>query len=145
MQRLFILVFAICLSSISSNAALPVKSNSPVVPDFLKVENFVRMSPAQFEKASGQRLGFVQKMYFKKLKRQLLKTDYTKESTLLAYYDVQKNKFKLDAVWFVLGCLIGPFAVLFSYTTRNQSKNKHISALIGLGVFIIWFGWFFIF
>lgn len=141
-MKRFLLAIAVGLFFISSsNAALPIKNTASGIPDFLKVENFVRLTPSQFEKASGHRLGLIQKMYFKKLQKQLKKADYNFESNLLPYYDVEKGKFKLDVLWFVLGCIIGPFAVLFSYTSHNQSRNKHISALIGLPVFIIWFGW----
>lgn len=141
-MKRFILVITLVLFFISfSNAALLVNNRERIVPDYLKVENFVRLTPAQFEIASGHHLGFFQKIYFKKLQRQLKKADYNSESNLLTYYDAEKGKFKLDTLWFILGCIIGPFAVLFSYTSHNQSTNKHISALIGMGVFIIWFGW----
>lgn len=126
-------------------ASLPQRKISPVVPEFLKVENFVRYNIPEFEKLSGKKLSPIQRMYFKKLQRKLAKTNYTSEDSLLPYYDVQKQKFKLDTLWFVLGVIIGPFAVLFSYTTHKQSRNKHLSALIGFGVFIIWFGWVFLF
>ncbi len=133
------------LSATTIYASVPVKKSKAEIPDYLKVENFVRYNISQFEKLAGKKLGLVQRIYFKKLQRKLAKTEYTSSDNLLPYYDVQKQKFKLDPLWFVLGTIIGPFAVLFSYTTQKQSKSKHLSAWIGFGLFIIWFGWIFLF
>lgn len=146
MKLPLLLLVLFLLFAHSSFAAFHIKSESESVPEYLKVEYFLRLSPAQFEKLSGHKLGFIQRTYFKKLQRQLSKSKYNAESNILGYYNTETGKFKLDGLWFILGCFIGPFAVLFSYTTRsNQTRNKHISALIGFGVFVIWFGWLFLF
>lgn len=126
-------------------AAIPVKEKAPEMPYYLKVENFVKYTPSQFETLSGKKLSFTQKMFFKKLQRKLSKSNYTSQDNIMTYYDVQKQKFKLDPVWFVIGVIVGPFAILFSHTIHNSTRNKRISALIGFGVFFIWFGWLFLF
>lgn len=113
-------------------------------PEYLKTANFIKMSRAEFEAASGHKLSFAEKLYFKKIQRRLAKTEITADATISKYYDQEKGKFKLDMVWFVLGLIIGPFAILFSYTSK-QSKMKRTSALIGTVGFIIWFGWLFLF
>lgn len=135
--------FLLLLSDVSF-ASLPV-AEKPTLPEYLKVGRFIKMSPSEFSLASGHRLNGLQKLYFKKLQRRLKKSKISSEATILPFYDVETGRFKLDPVWFVLGCIIGPFAVLFSYTTRNQTKNKHLSALIGFGVFVLWFGFIFLF
>ena len=114
------------------------------VPDHLLVKNFIRLSISEFQKATDTHLNFFQKMYFKKLQKKLTRTHTMQNATILPYYDVQKKKFKFDPLWFILGTIIGPFALLFAFTSR-QPKNKRISALIGFGVFILWFGWLFLF
>lgn len=113
-------------------------------PEYLKTANFIKMSPSEFEVASGHKLSFAERLYFKKIQRRLAKTEITADATISKYYDQEKGKFKLDMVWFVLGLIIGPFAILFSYTSK-QSKVKRTSALIGTVGFIIWFGWLFLF
>lgn len=146
MKLLLLIIAAGLFFSCNLFAAYPSRPKAPVgVPDFLRVENFLKMTPRQFEKESGHKLGLIQKMYFRKLQRQLSKTKYNSDSDLLNYYDVQKAKFRLDHLWFVVGCIIGPFGLLFAYTTREKSRSKYISALLGFGVFIIWFGFIFLF
>lgn len=138
-----IFVFAL---SMHSHAAVPVRNFDihSNIPDYLRVENFISLSVSQFEAASGQHLNFFQRLYFKKLQKKLSRSDYQKNSTVLDHYDVEKKKFKFDPLWFVLGSFIGPFALLFSYTSK-QSKSSRLSALIGFGVFVIWFGWLLVF
>lgn len=143
MKYLITVILSITFFSTIIFAAVPVNSISPGA-DYLRVETFLKMTPAQFEKASGHHLNFFQKLYFKKLQRKLSRSDYKSNDTIDQYYDQQKNKFKFDPMWFVLRCFIGPFAILFSYTSK-QSKSKRLSALIGTGLFIIWFGLIFLF
>ncbi|MCO6496446.1 MAG: hypothetical protein J5I50_02165 [Chitinophagaceae bacterium] len=123
---------------------VPSPGTGNTVPEYLKVENFVKMTPKEFEAASGKKLNFIQKLYFKKLQRKLSKADITTDGTLNEYYDQEKAKFKLDLLWFVLGAFVGPFAILFAYTSK-QPKMKKKSALLGMLVFIIWFGELFLF
>lgn len=112
--------------------------------DYLLVDHFVRMTVSEFQQASGHKLNFFQKIYFKKLQRKLKKANLYPGATILPYYNVQNGKFKFDSLWFVLGVIIGPFALLFSLTSR-QGKNQRLSALIGFGVWVIWFGYIFLF
>ncbi len=141
-----ILLVTLSLFGIAGWAAYPVSSPSahPTIPDYLLAKNFIGMTVSEFQSASGHKLNFFQRIYFKKLQKKLSRADLPDNATILAHYDVKKSKFKFDPLWFVLGCIIGPFAILFSYTTK-QKKNKRLSALIGFGVFVLWFGWLFIF
>ncbi len=143
-QSLLLAVFA--LSCFAGRAAFSVSSSPahPSIPPYLLVKNFIGMSVSDFQTASGHKLNIFQRMYFKKLQRKLSRIDVPENATILAHYDVQKGKFKFDLLWFVLGCIIGPFALLFALTSK-QKKNKRLSALIGFGVFVLWFGWLFIF
>lgn len=137
------ILFSLTICSVG-NASIPVIKEMKAIPEYLKTENFMKLSVNEFETASGQHLNFFQRMYFKKLQRQLSRSDFKKDSTILEYYNPEKAKFKFDPLWFVLGCFIGPLALLFSFTSK-QPRSKKISALIGLPVFILWFGWLTIF
>lgn len=145
MNKFFCFFLLITTLSFSAQAAFISSTNDAArVPEYLKVENFIRMNVAQFQEASGHKLSLIQRIYFKKLQRQLSKTPALSGANLLQFYDVQKGKFKLDMLWFILGAIIGPFAILFSYTTK-QPRAKRLSALIGFGIFVLWFGFIFIF
>lgn len=140
-----ILVAALlCFSWIAGQAALSIPTYPKPVPEYLQVKNFIHLSVSEFQQASGKKLSLFQKMYFKKLQRQIKRAKVPLDATILPYYDTQKKKFKFDALWFVLGCIIGPFALLFAFTSK-QPKHKRLSALIGFGVFVLWFGWLFLF
>lgn len=143
-QTLFLVAFALCCYA--GRAAFSVSSSPahPPVADYLLVKNFIGMTVSEFQTASGHKLNIFQRMYFRKLQKKLSRSDVPDNATILSHYDVQKGKFKFDSLWFVLGCIIGPFALLFAVTSK-QKKNKRISALIGLGVFVIWFGWLYLF
>lgn len=94
---------------------------------------------------TGKKLSFLEKLYFKSLQRKIkrdLKRD--KEVDLSSYFNAKQDGFTFDPLWFVLGVIIGPLALLFSFTTM-QKKNSKISALIGFGIFVIWFGYLFLF
>lgn len=145
MKRILIFIM-LALTCLGSRAAFSVSPSSfhPTVPDYLLVKNFISMTVSEFQTASGHKMNIFQKMYFKKLQRKLSRLDAPANASILSHYDVQKGKFKFDLLWFVLGCIIGPFALLFAFTSK-QKKNKRLSALIGFGVFVLWFGWLFLF
>lgn len=145
MKYVISVLTALLLIAGTSRAASIIKAGQPIVADHLQVEHFIRMTPTQFEQATGKKLSLLQKMYFKKLQRKISQGRYDHNTTILHHFDEAKGKFKLDPVWFVLGCLIGPFALLFSFTSDKPTSAKHISAAIGLPVFILWFGSLFLF
>lgn len=144
-MKQLILLAILALGTNFLKAASIVSTSSSIMPEHLKTNVFVGMSANDFEMASGKKINLFQKMYFKKLQRKLASTKYDESSTIVEHYDVKKGKFKFDPVWFIIGAIIGPFGLLFSYTSDNPTRNKHISAAIGLGVFILWFGWIFLF
>lgn len=145
MKVYYCFALAIFLSIGNVQAALITPKSIVATPDFMKVENFINLTTKQFEKLSGRKMGIFQRMYFKKLQRVLKRSDYDSQSTIAPYYNAQTGKFKFSPLWFILGLLIGPFAVLFSYTVRYKSKNDQISAWLGFGLFVLWFGFVFIF
>lgn len=119
--------------------------------DFLKASVFVTLSSREFAEASGAKLNFIQKAYFKLIQRQL-KRNLTKNPDLLItdYYDQKTKKFKLDALWFVIGTFVGPIGVLLSYYSHKQKhgsskRDRTTSAWLGFGIFVIWFGFIFLF
>lgn len=134
-------------------------SSAVIIPAITSVENignsshaayekasvFVTLTSKEFEKARGQKLTLLEKLYFKTSQRKLrkeLKNDPA--LTIDTYYDVKTAKFKLDGLWFLLGAMIGPLAILFSFTSK-QKKNFRKSAALGTIVFLIWFGYLFLF
>ena len=130
---------------------LPDNKTEITTPDYLKASVFVKMSANEFAAATGTKLNFFQKIYFKIIKRQV-KRDLKKNPDLLItdYIDRKTGKFKFDALWFVIGTIIGPLGVLLSYYSHQQKngpkkKDRTISAWIGFGLFVLWFGVLFIF
>ena len=121
-------------------------------PDYLKASVFVHLSAREFAAATGYRLNFFQKIYFKVIQRQI-KRDLKKNPGLLIndYLDQKKGKFKFDFLWFIIGAFIGPLGVLFAYTSKTQKKeattkkDKITSAWLGFLFFVIWFGFLFVF
>jgi hypothetical protein len=120
-------------------------------PNYLKASVFVKMSAQEFGAATGTKLNFFQKIYFKIIKRQV-RRDLKRNPDLLItdYVDQKTGKFKLDPLWFVIGIIIGPLGVLLSYYSHQQKngpdkKDRTTSAWIGFGIFVLWFGFLFIF
>lgn len=113
--------------------------------DILRADVFVTLSAKEFSRMTGQKLTLPEKLFFKasqqKLKRELKKNP---ELLVTEYYDPVKKKFKLDTLWFVLGIMIGPLALLFAWTSK-RNKNSWKSALLGLPLFVLWFGYLFLF
>ncbi len=113
--------------------------------NYLKASVFSKLSPKQFSMLTGKRLNFFEKLYFKSMQRKLGREVKKNPDLLITeYYDQAKKKFKIDYLWFVLGAIIGPLAILFSFTNK-QPKNSRTSALLGCILFVLWFGFIFVF
>ena len=120
-------------------------------PDYLRASVFVNLSAGEFAAATGKKLNFFQKIYFKVIQRQI-KRDLKKNSDLLIhdYFDQKKGQFKLNFLWFVIAAFIGPLGVLFAYTSHQKKdkttrKDKITSAWLGFLFFVLWFGFLFVF
>ena len=123
---------------LSENATTPSK-------DISRADVFVTLSVKDFSAATGQKLTLIQKIFFKTAQKKLRK-DLKRNPDLMVtdYFDPVKKKFKLDSLWFILGIMIGPIALLFAWTSkRNKTSQK--SAFLGFLVFILWFGFLFVF
>lgn len=113
--------------------------------DFMKASVFVKLNATDFGEITGKKLNVIERVYFKSLQKKMKKElKKNPNATISQHYDTKEGKFIFDPVWFVIGCLIGPIGILFSYTTR-QTKYKRVSAIIGTAVFIGWFGYLFLF
>jgi hypothetical protein len=138
--------FSIVRTSANENKAV-MKS-----PDYCKASVFVNLSAGEFAAATGKKLNFFQKIYFKVIQRQI-KRDLKKNPDLLIndYFDQKKGKFKFDLLWFIIGTFIGPLGVLVAYISPPQKKatitrkDKITSAWLGFLFFVIWFGFLFVF
>jgi hypothetical protein len=121
-------------------------------PDYLKGSVFVNLTAREFSVASGKKLNLFQKIYFKAIQHRV-KHDLKKNPDLQItdYFDPVARKFKFDALWFVICAFIGPLGLLFAYTSplrkgsRTTKKDRLKSAWLGLALFILWFGFIFIF
>lgn len=119
--------------------------------DYLKASVFIKLTVKDFETASGQKLNFFQKIYFKIVQKQVKHDLKRNPDFLITDYDkAGKPKFKFNFLWFVIGSFIGPLGVLLAYTDKQKKtkvlkKDKIKSAWLGFIIFIIWFGTLFIF
>ncbi len=119
--------------------------------DYLKASIFITLTVKDFETATGQKLNFFQKIYFKLLQKQVKHDLKRNPDFLVTDYDkAGKPKFKFNSLWFVIGAFIGPLGVLLAYTDKQKKtkvlrKDKIKSVWLGFIIFIIWFGTFFIF
>lgn len=153
----FIVFFTFLLATyngFSFSIAKPIISENHIFPasiDYLRASVFVKLSAKEFEKITGKKLNLPQRIYFKIVQRKL-KHELRKNPDLLItkYYEPQKAKIKFDALWFVIAAFIGPLGVLAAYTSKLRKggptrKNKITSAWLGFALFILWFGFLFLF
>lgn len=112
---------------------------------YINVSEFVKLSAKEYATLTGKKLNFLQRLSFNltkaKMKRDLKKNPNLK---ITDYIDSDGTSFKLDALWLILGVLIGPIGVLLAYLTK-QEKYKITSSWIGFAVWLILGGVFFVF
>lgn len=149
---IFILVLNIKGFSFSiAKSIIPENHISPAGIEYLRASVFVKLSAKEFGAITGKKLNFPQRIYFKIIQRKL-KHELKKNPDLLItnYYDPQKEKFKFDPLWFVIAAFIGPLGLLVAYTSKVRKggptkKNRITSAWLGFALFILWFGFLFLF
>lgn len=112
---------------------------------YLKASEFVKLSAKEYSDLTGKKLNLFQRMSFKitkmKMKHDLKRNPDLK---LTDYINGDDATFRIDALWLILGVLIGPIGVLLAYVTK-QEKYKITSSWIGFAVWLILGGVFFIF
>lgn len=112
---------------------------------YLQVSEFVNLSVKEYSELTGKKLSFLQKVSFKatkmKMKRDLKKNPDLK---ITDYVDADGGTFRLDALWLIIGILLGPIGVLIAYVTK-QEKYRITSSWIGFGIWLLLGGVFFIF
>lgn len=143
MKKYFFLILSVFFANSTHAFAINVSPYASVeaksIEQPLYARDVVKMNTKEFSIATGHQLNFIQKIYFKVLKSKLTAAIKNDNDLLLEkYYEPKKGKFKLDALWFIIGSIIGPLGILFAFTSK-QPKNKRISAVLGTIVFIIWF------
>ena len=151
------LLFALCLImhngfSISIVPQAISESNiSSDHNDYLRASVFVKLSAKEFGTLTGKKLNLPQRIYFKIIQHRL-KHELKENPNLFItrYYDPKKAKFKFDALWFVIAGFIGPLGLLLAYTTKQRKggptkKNRVTSAWLGFILFVLWFGFSFVF
>ncbi len=149
---IFILVLNIKGFSFSiGKSIIPENNISPAGIEYLRASVFVKLSAKEFGAITGKKLNFPQRIYFKIIQRKL-KHELKKNPSLLItnYYDPQKEKFKFDPLWFVIAAFIGPLGLLVAYTSKIRKggptkKSMITSAWLGFALFILWFGFLFLF
>ncbi len=112
--------------------------------DYLRADVFVHLSVKDFSAMTGKKLNVLEKIFFKASQKKI-KSDLKTNPDLLItdYFDPVKEKFKLDSLWFILGIMIGPLAILFSFTSKRNKMSRK-SAFLGFLVFAVWFSFLFI-
>jgi hypothetical protein len=113
---------------------------------YINVSEFVKLSAQEYSALTGKKLNFLQRLSFNltkaKMKRDLKKNPNLK---ITDYIDADGGTtFRLDALWLILGILIGPIGVLLAYVTK-QEKYKITSSWIGLALWFVLGGVFFFF
>ena len=113
--------------------------------DISRADVFVTLSLKEFSSITGQKLNLVQKLFFKAVQKRIKKDlKRNPDATVVDYYDPVKKKFKLDPLWFILGVMIGPVAILFAWTSK-QNKDSKKSVILAFPLFLLWFGYLFLF
>ena len=146
----FIILFGfllVCQENFSASFVKVTDSKPPITnqSDYLKASVFVKLSIKEFAEITGTKLNFLEKLYLKTVQHKLAREVKKNPDLLISkYYDQKKAKFKIDPLWFVIGAILGPLGILFSFTNK-QKKDKRKSAMLGCALFVIWFGFLFIF
>lgn len=140
-----------CFSFSIVKRVIPTSNISPANIHYLRASVFVKLSAREFGAITGKKLNLPQRIYFK-IVQGSLKHELKKNPDLLItrYYDPKKEKFKFDALWFVIGGFIGPLGLLVAYTSKVRKggptkKNRITSAWLGFILFVLWFGFLFLF
>jgi hypothetical protein len=144
---LFLGLFIFSQNNTAASFIYPKSVNTNTVNgmDYLKASVFVKLSAKEFSSLTGTKLNFLQKLYFKSVQRKLSReVKKNPELLITEYYSPANHKFKFDALWFVVGAIIGPLGILFAFTSK-QPKSNRISAAMGCILFVLWFGYIFIF
>lgn len=141
-------------SGFSLSVIRPVSTGNKISEqnnDYLRAAVFVKLSPKEFETITGKKLNLPQRIYFRIIQRKL-KHELKKNSEFLIteYFDPKTTKFKFDLLWFVIAAFIGPLGLLLAYISPQRKggpakKDKVTSAWLGLALFILWFGFSFLF
>ena len=149
-----VLIILFIILSLQNGFSLSIVTPRAENPEYLKASVFVRLSAKEFTAATGRKLNFFQKIYFKLIQREV-KRDLKKNPDLLIkdYFDPKTTKFKFSLLWFIIATFIGPLGVLFAYISPNvpqkketlTRKDKITSAWLGFLFFVIWFGLLFVF
>lgn len=127
-----------------TNPGAPV---SLAASKYINAREFVKLSAKDYSALTGQKLNFLQRLSFNltraKMKRDLKKNPNLKITDYINS-DGDGTTFRLDALWLILGILIGPIGVLLAYLTK-QERYKITSSWIGFAVWLILGGVFFFF
>lgn len=146
-----LLLFTFLLTSGESQAAYIIQPETSgtitrkPVPEYLTPEIVMQLSPTEFAAVSGKKLNFLERMIFKRLQKRMGRNHLQNPDHVIpSYGDPIKAKFRLNVLWFVLGIIIGPLAILFALTTKEKKMSLR-SAFLGFLVFVLWFGFLFVF
>lgn len=123
----------------------PAESVSMAALKYVQASEFVKLSAKDYEALTGKKLNFLQRLSFKATKMKM-KHDLKKNPDLkiFDYVNGEGTTFRIDALWLIIGILIGPIGVLVAYATR-QEKHKITSSWIGFAVWLLLGGIFFVF
>ena len=108
----------------------PVESPAVASLKYLQASEFVKLSAKEYTALTGKKLNFLQRLSFSvtkmKMKRDLKKNPNLK---ITDYIDADSTTFQIDALWLILGVLIGP--ICRNYFSRGSVYVYFLSSVLG--------------
>jgi hypothetical protein len=115
-------------SVIEKSTTLPLKENKMIIDQFLK------MSPNQYEQLTGVNLSFKEKLVFSMLKKELKKKNINSTIDLEAAMAESSNDFSWAG--FFAGFFLGLIGVAFVHLLSHDKEMRR-AAWFGCGVYFI--------
>lgn len=129
---LFILVFSV----ISLNAALPpMKVATTDATIQLSSEDLLALTPAKYEKLTGEKLGLKGKLALYLLKKEVKKTGTTEPIQLEE--ELANNDGGFNLIGFLAGFFLSIIGVLLVFLLASNNKAMKRSAWLGFGIMVL--------
>lgn len=141
-------------SAIVPGDKLPANANTTMIPigtTTISVKDFANLSPKEYMALSGKKLGFFDRIAFKKATKELRKTynengefKDKKLADKLSAGDVDGFFGDFHIGGFALGVFLGPIGVIIAYLLKEGPvKERRKWAWVGLVLFILLGGFIF--
>ena len=136
MKANFFSLFLLVFTTISLNGALPpMKVATTDATIQLSSEDLVALTPAKYEKLTGEKLGLKGKLALYLLKQEVKKSGTTEPIQLEEELANTEGGFNL--IGFLAGFLLAFLGVLLVFLLASNNKAMKRSAWLGLGVLLV--------